>query len=305
MASFSVIVPTFNRPAQLGEALTSIAGQRHIDLADVEVIVVNDGGCPVQEVIDQARLGGLRVESFSHGQNRGLPAARNTGLDHATGTYLCFLDDDDVFLPDHLATVAPVLDSGANIVTTQCLMVDQRWRPGQPVPPIVGRWNVGLTGLLSVLNTIPVHSAALRREIAPRFDETLGLLEDWDYWLRATSGDPVCRHLDAATVIYHIAPTGTMIADTTAGVVALTRLVDTYVRIWQRQPAPTAATSTHRAFLMAAYAIVYARVVTGQPINPHYYQQTVDAFARSWDQELDPTMLHAVVDLVRGDLQRI
>lgn len=60
----SVIVPTLNRPAELGQALASIAGQDGVDLTEIEVIVVNDGGgTPVEPVIAAARQRVWRSDS--------------------------------------------------------------------------------------------------------------------------------------------------------------------------------------------------------------------------------------------------
>lgn len=51
----SVIVPTLNRPVALSPAVASIAGQQSIDLAEIEVIIVNDGGQPIDHVIAATR----------------------------------------------------------------------------------------------------------------------------------------------------------------------------------------------------------------------------------------------------------
>ena len=90
----SVVIPTHNRPGQLGRAIASALEQDH---ADVDVVVVDDGSEPPAELgrfeaDDQVRL--VRLES-----NRGVSAARNRGAAEASGRYVTFLDDDDMLLP--------------------------------------------------------------------------------------------------------------------------------------------------------------------------------------------------------------
>ena len=90
--SFSIVIPTFNRPAQLNACLDSIASldyPRHL----VQVIVVNDGG-PAPAPAD-----GVLV---LHQPHSGPAAARNLGAQHADGEILAFTDDDCRPAPDWL-----------------------------------------------------------------------------------------------------------------------------------------------------------------------------------------------------------
>jgi glycosyltransferase involved in cell wall biosynthesis len=92
---FSIIVPTFGRPAFLAEAVASVLAQT---LADFECIVVDDatpGGLT-------ASVSDPRVRTIRRDSNGGPAAARNTGIEEARGRYLAFLDDDDVWQPGRL-----------------------------------------------------------------------------------------------------------------------------------------------------------------------------------------------------------
>src|ERR1044071_6966443 len=76
----SVIVPTFNRPEMLKETLASIDAQTY---APIEIVVVNDGGMDIEPLL--APLNGERkIVHLKHVTNRGLPAARNTGIKAAS-----------------------------------------------------------------------------------------------------------------------------------------------------------------------------------------------------------------------------
>ena len=103
---FSVIIPTFNRLELLKAALRSVQEQT---VPDFEVIVVDDGS--TDGTTEWARTqSGVRV---MRQDNAGPSAARNLGARHATGNYLAFLDSDDLFFPDALATYAQAIAAHA------------------------------------------------------------------------------------------------------------------------------------------------------------------------------------------------
>ena len=101
----SVIVPTFNRPEMLKETIASIEAQSY---SPIEILVINDGGLEIEPL-----LAGLRsdrkIVHLKHAANRGLPAARNTGLRAASGEYIAYVDDDDIYYPDHVETLVSCL----------------------------------------------------------------------------------------------------------------------------------------------------------------------------------------------------
>ncbi len=98
MPLFSVIIPTYNRADLLRETLDSVLAQ---SFKDYEIIVVDDGSTDATEAVVQSYGGRIH---FLRQQNRGPGAARNLGLRHATGTYVAFLDSDDLWFPWTLET---------------------------------------------------------------------------------------------------------------------------------------------------------------------------------------------------------
>jgi O-antigen biosynthesis protein len=102
----SVIVPTYNRPDMLAATLESILNQTYQRL---EIIVVNDCGLEVENIAGWLNRQG-NITYVRHACNRGLAAARNTGIKLARGKYLAYLDDDDLFYPDHLETLVTALE---------------------------------------------------------------------------------------------------------------------------------------------------------------------------------------------------
>ena len=94
----SVIIPVFNRTESLAGAISSVQAQT---MSDWELIVVDDCSMhPLDAMIES--LHDPRIRLLRHEANRGVSAARNTGLDAANGRLVAFLDSDDGWLPNKL-----------------------------------------------------------------------------------------------------------------------------------------------------------------------------------------------------------
>lgn len=95
---FSVIIPTYNRPAMLARALASVARQ---EFSHFEVIVSDDcSTLSLDEILSSFPQ--LRIKLVRGSTNTGASGARNRGIEHASGHYISFLDDDDEWLPQFL-----------------------------------------------------------------------------------------------------------------------------------------------------------------------------------------------------------
>lgn len=99
----SVVIPTYNNAQFITEAIASVVRQ---SFADWELIVVDDGSTDDTKQIVSALGVPLR---YHYQPNQGLAVARNTGLALACGTYVTYLDADDVWEPDNLLTKDCVL----------------------------------------------------------------------------------------------------------------------------------------------------------------------------------------------------
>lgn len=98
----SVIVPLYNVREYLADCICSICRQ---SLTPHEIILVDDGStdgsmAEADRVLEA--YPGIRVLRFTHSPNRGVAAARNTGMDAASGDYILFVDSDDCLTPDCL-----------------------------------------------------------------------------------------------------------------------------------------------------------------------------------------------------------
>jgi len=182
----SVIVRTSNRRDFLIECLKSITNQTFRDL---EVVLVNDGGLDVTQIIESYK-DRLRIVYKRHLSNRGRTAALNTGLRSAAGQYVTYLDDDDIFYPEHIETLINEMEKGDYAVAyTDSLEAEQRQT--ENAFEIVQRRLVYSQDfdpdLLLKTNYIPILNVMHRRDCLDSvgiFDESLPVLEDWEFWIR-------------------------------------------------------------------------------------------------------------------------
>jgi len=186
-SSVSLIIATFNHAQFLREALDSALGQT---LPGVDIVVVDDGSTDATPTV-LAEYGD-RIRSLRQ-PNRGLAAARNAGLSLARGTYVAFLDADDVLASEKLARQAAILDGDDRVGWTYCdvLMADTSTGEVRPASERFRYHHRRLDGWLFPElisgNFIPAIAPLIRRSVLDRagwFDESLTALEDWDLWLR-------------------------------------------------------------------------------------------------------------------------
>ena len=182
----SVIVPTYNRPDTLVETLRSIQRQTY---QNYEIIVVNDAGMDVENVVPLLTRNG-NITYIKHSKNKGLAAARNTGIKAAKGKYIAYLDDDDIFYEDHVETLVNFLEnSDYKVAYTDAYRAHQEKENGQFITKkkdVPYSFDFDYDRILTG-NFIPVlcimHEKACIERVG-MFDETLRSHEDWDLWMR-------------------------------------------------------------------------------------------------------------------------
>ncbi len=194
----SVIVPVYNLTRYLENALESVRAQT---LQDFEVIVVDDGSRQSGEIRDIAeKFHFERLKFFRHPVNRGLSAARNTGLMNAEGEYIAFLDSDDLLLPQKFEIQSGMLDRDP-----ECAMIysdefhleggQSQWKP---IPIQFGPGGSGPSGWIlddflkrSFIAVMTVMTrASLLKELGG-FEQTLPYNEDDIMWYRIMIKQPV------------------------------------------------------------------------------------------------------------------
>jgi hypothetical protein len=186
--TLSVVLPTRDRPALLARAVASVIAQRY---PSWQLVVVDDGDTgAVAETL--ATVQDARI-AVVEGPRRGLGAARNAGLDAATGDVVCYLDDDNVMHPGWLCAVARVFAERGDVDVAYGVTVAEHRAPGGS--PGEGWWPSfwqlpwSREALLEQ-NLTDAGAIAHRRGLAEaRFDED-GLGEDWDLLIRLTAERP-------------------------------------------------------------------------------------------------------------------
>lgn len=126
MPKYSVIIPVYNVEDYLRVCLDSVLAQN--TSADYEVILIDDGSPDGSGAIcDRYALENPWIRVF-HDTNHGVSHARNAGIDVAQGEYILFLDADDLWEPDLLETVTPLLEKEPDMVYYghHCLYEDGR-----------------------------------------------------------------------------------------------------------------------------------------------------------------------------------
>jgi glycosyltransferase involved in cell wall biosynthesis len=179
----SVVVPTCNRPELLREALASIRALEGPDLA-LEILVGDNGSMPATEAAAK-EYGARHLRT----KTPGAAAARNVAMRAATGDYLAFLDDDDLWLGGHLRTHLERLEADASLlgVVGQVINSDVERRPiSEPwphAPPRDGRMFLAmLAGYFPQIGATLTRVRA--RDAVGEFDEELIGDQDWDWHLR-------------------------------------------------------------------------------------------------------------------------
>lgn len=204
MPTLSVIIPAYNSARYLPETIESVLTQAG---SDVEIIVVDDGSTDATPEVLAHYADRICIIRQA---NQGLSAARNRGIAQASGSWLAFLDADDLWLPQFAETMFAALSSDmatAGVISCGWRYVDANGQAiGRDVTPAVERVTFAqlLTG-----NRFPPLAAIVRREFAVNiggFDLTIDGVQDWDFWLRLAQAGHEIRCLRQILVSYRQVP---------------------------------------------------------------------------------------------------
>jgi glycosyltransferase involved in cell wall biosynthesis len=197
----SIIMPCYNAVRYLDDAINSLRGQTY---HNIEILAVNDGSTDeTQARLEQQAADDSRVRIFAQ-KNSGPSAARNVGLRHVNGEFVCFLDADDVYLPNKIERQVLFLNAHPHVD-----LVYSDYYTGDA--------QLNLTALTAVRITQPdtVEAVGMRNWFPPLvpmfrrrtmeavggFDESFRMAEDWDYWIRCAKVG-VFAYLPGPMVIY-------------------------------------------------------------------------------------------------------
>jgi len=187
----SIVIPTYNRPTLLAEAIGNALGQTGFD--DFEVLVLDNEDAPRNPDPTEAVIAGFRdsrLRYHRNPKNLGMTGNWNRGLELARGTWVSLLHDDDLICPAFLARVVPLFPS-ADLIVSRVVV--------GPTPPGPGAWDTSLRPRparrldridLAFSNPSPAPGIIFRRQLALQlggFNEDWYPCADYDFWIRYVS----------------------------------------------------------------------------------------------------------------------
>ncbi len=182
----SVILTTYNRRHLLPNAIESVLSQTY---QNFEIIIVNDYGEDVWDIIQKYQK--ENIQYLNNLQNYGPAYSRNIAVSAAKGEIVCYLDDDDRFLSEHLETVVhTMVKERVNVVYTDAFFIEEKQEgiKEDSTDKFFSCTNTDFSkDRLLVFNYIPVNTLAHKYDALPQvhgFDETLESHEDWEFFLK-------------------------------------------------------------------------------------------------------------------------
>ncbi len=201
----SVLIPTFNRRQYLSEALASALRQSYTNL---QVIVVNDGGQDVSDIVESHN--DSRVVFINRRDNRGKAFSLNEALGRAKGKYIAYLDDDDLYYPNHIEMLVNILENQSDC---QVAYTDL-YKAYCKIMPDGSRQILGKVVEISrdfdrflmlyfnhALHVSLMHRADLIEKTGP-YNEQLNILIDWDMTRKLAFFSDFC-HVQEITGEFH------------------------------------------------------------------------------------------------------
>ena len=204
MPFFSIILPTYNRASFLTRSIGSVIKQ---DFLDWELIVIDDGSTDhTKEVVNS--FNDPRIKYF-YQENSERSAARNKGIDQANSDWVCFLDSDDEYLPEHLEVIHKCLMSkdSPRFILTGNIIKNKNSQIKHPLINMDANVLVEIATKFVLMNSICIEKRILEQE---QFNETYKIWEDTHLWLRIAAQYPVYQ-IEEYTTIQHIHEQGTVV----------------------------------------------------------------------------------------------
>ena len=182
----SAVITAYNAEKYIAETLKSVSAQTY---GPMEIIVVDDGSADKTAEIVRTQFPDVH---YIYQRNAGQPSARNAGIRNAKGTYIAFVDSDDLWFPQKIARqVEQLTRSQAVWCYCDCLFFHEDlnhvlYRYSAQVRPRTGR----VLEPLLLGNFISSPTPIIRRDALMEiglWDETVAIAEDWNMWLKLSA----------------------------------------------------------------------------------------------------------------------
>ncbi|MFY9560985.1 MAG: glycosyltransferase family A protein [Terriglobales bacterium] len=207
----SVIIPSYQTAPLIARCLDTVMAQT---FQDFEAIVVNDGSPDTPE-LEQALQPYLDRIVYVKQENKRCAGARNTAIGQARGEFLAFLDSDDTWYPEHLASQMQQFgdDPTLDLVYCDSLLVGDPERESRFMERCPSNGPATFESLIVERCQIPISTVVARKQAivkAGGFDEKLLRCDDYDMWVRTAFSGAKIGYIRKLTVHMYIGRPGSM-----------------------------------------------------------------------------------------------
>lgn len=190
MKGISVIIPVYNQEKYINQAIESVLNQNYP--REIEVIISDDGS--TDRTIEIAELFLPKViilRKSPQCNSQGVSGARNRGIHAATQEYICFLDSDDFYLPDHLTKISTAIESNNSYGFAFCRMlevheIESKLKYRDWTQKIITKNDI-LNPALTRSHIVSTNTFIFKHDVfdtAGLFNENYSNGEDGDLWMR-------------------------------------------------------------------------------------------------------------------------
>ncbi len=265
----SAVITTYDRPQFVMRAIRSVSAQTYRPL---ETIIVEDGSdSGVKALLEEERL--HDVQYVCHDKNRGLAAARNTGLRLAQGEYVAYLDDDDEWKPERIEKQMKLLqqltrEEKARVGVVYCgVEIRVAGRSKVTIGPPKNIGNLRSAIIREGASTRPSTCLFPKRalETVGGYDEALRSSIDHDIWMAlATKGYYAYAVNEPLVVTYSHNNRRAMTNTTAARVKGVTQYVEKWMPVYQEWFGKAAGTTQAQRYFARVIARLSAeKLLTG------------------------------------------
>ncbi|MGC8121911.1 glycosyltransferase [Marinobacter sp. VGCF2001] len=182
----SIITPTYNRERTIAQAVESVLAQSY---ERWELLIIDDGSEDGTREQLSGYLDDARVQ-YHFQENQGQSVARNRGLRYARGEYICFLDSDDLWVPEKLERQEALMKAypDVDVLHSDEIMIDEQGH--ELSRKNMRRYSGKIARQMLVDNSVSINTVMARRECFDAmggFSGRYGVADDYDIWLRFSS----------------------------------------------------------------------------------------------------------------------
>ena len=197
----SVVIPAFNCEKYIAECIDSVLNQSY---QDFEIIIIDDGSTD-GTVKTVSGYEDDRIKLFHQEGNSGSGAARNYGVEKASGQWIAFVDADDTWLPDKLQKQLAECSS-QEWSHTDLFFLGGIYPKDTKATAFTSKHSGHILDDLLVENSIGTSSVIIKKKTFldfGGFNTELRALQDWDLWLRVAEKHEIC-YIDEPLVYYRV-----------------------------------------------------------------------------------------------------